>query len=121
VKGLVSAWLKKQNESSIRFLMQLIEDYFYKGETVETVYLWRMNLYLSGILYSPFHPSYDAPYHMFHLINTHYHGVIFINCKSGLIYSMNYNKYYICSMVQYKVAQNLKQCKAGVTIFTTID
>jgi hypothetical protein len=48
VKGLVSAWLKSQNESSIRFLIQLIEDYFYKGETI---YLGRINLYLSGILY----------------------------------------------------------------------
>jgi hypothetical protein len=51
VKGLVSAWLKKQNESNIQFLIQLIEDYFYKGELI---YLWRMNLYLSGILYSSF-------------------------------------------------------------------
>lgn len=114
MKGLVFAWLKKQNESSIRFLIQLIEDYFYKGETV---YLWRMNLYLSGILYSHSHPSYNAPYHMFHLINTHCHGVIFIYSKDGVLYSMNYNNYYICSMVQYKVAENLKECKVDVTIF----
>ncbi|XP_069679211.1 cytoplasmic dynein 2 heavy chain 1 isoform X2 [Periplaneta americana] len=31
VKGLVLAWLKKQDENTVRFLTQLIEDYFYKG------------------------------------------------------------------------------------------
>lgn len=34
VKGLVSAWLKKQNESTVRFLVQLIDDYFYKGKAM---------------------------------------------------------------------------------------
>jgi hypothetical protein len=32
VTGLVSAWLKGQNESTVRFLTTLIENYFYKGE-----------------------------------------------------------------------------------------
>lgn len=53
---------------------------------------------------------------MFHLINIYYHGVIFISCKDGVMYSMTYNNDYVCSVVQYKVAQNLKQCKAVVTI-----
>jgi hypothetical protein len=48
VKGLVSAWLKEQNESTLRFLTQLIDDYFYKGEVV---YIQRISLYSSGICY----------------------------------------------------------------------
>ena len=31
VKVLVTAWLSKENESTVRFLNQLIDDYFYKG------------------------------------------------------------------------------------------
>lgn len=47
--GLVSAWLNGQNESTVRFLTPLIEDYFYKGKAV--YFQWHSLLIISSLQY----------------------------------------------------------------------
>ena len=55
----MSAWLKKQNESTVRFLVQLIDDYFYKGKVM---YLQKVGnrCMFNGFFY----PSGTLPYNV---------------------------------------------------------
>ena len=64
----MSAWLKKQNESTVRFLVQLIDDYFYKGKAMCLQKVGDRCMF-SGVFFfwggGSFHPSDTLPYNVF--------------------------------------------------------